>query len=98
DIGDTDAAASQIARAVALPRDVRRAMARAAASQLFSIEVCVDRYLEILIRARGARHSAQDGAPQSPLLALREILGGAVSLPLALARFGRRALLGTVPR
>jgi glycosyltransferase involved in cell wall biosynthesis len=98
DIGDTDAAASQIARAVALPRDVRRAMARAAATQLFAIEVCVDRYLEVLNRARSAGHSARDGAPQPPLLALRAFLGGAVSLPLALARSGRRALLGTVPR
>ena len=98
DIGDTDAAASQIAAAMALPRDVRRAMARGAATQLFSIEVCADRYLDVLTRARSAVHSKRDGAQQPPLLALRAILGGALSLPLALARSGRRALTGTVPR
>jgi glycosyltransferase involved in cell wall biosynthesis len=86
-IGDADCAASLISRAMAIPVAVRRSAARAAAAKLFSIEVCVDRYQEILPRAR-----AMTAASDAPSRRTFTLLSGALSFPLAMARSARRAL------
>jgi glycosyltransferase involved in cell wall biosynthesis len=89
-IGDTDCAASLISKAIAIPIAVRRSAARAAAAKLFSIEVCIDRYQEILARAR-VPVAVSDTRPRLP----STLLNGALSFPLALARSARRTLRQT---
>jgi glycosyltransferase involved in cell wall biosynthesis len=86
-IGDTDCAANLISKAIAIPVAVRRSAARSAAAKLFSIEVCVDRYQEILPRAR-----AMTAASEAPSRRTFTLLSGALSFPLAMARSARRAL------
>jgi glycosyltransferase involved in cell wall biosynthesis len=86
-IGDTDCAATLVSKAIAIPVAVRRNVARAAAAKLFSIEVCIDRYQEILPRVRDSA-----AASETPSRLTSTLWSGAVSFPLALARSARRAL------
>ncbi len=78
--GDIDAAVQCIERLTSVPRRERRRAARRLAEQEYSIERCMDRYLEVV--------SAVQPVPHQPVRsAWDRVQGSAIaSLPLATAR------------
>jgi glycosyltransferase involved in cell wall biosynthesis len=84
-VGNVQDAAVLIAQAIEQPRATRRRDARAMASQLFSIGVCIDRYEQLLARSRAGRNHVRGRH-------LRFAATGMASLPIAAARALRRSL------
>lgn len=80
EIGDVAAAADLVARAVAVPRGVRVRAARALAEAEFSIDRCVERYVELISSLSPARPNAV------PLSGTRERLIRFASIPVAAQR------------
>jgi glycosyltransferase involved in cell wall biosynthesis len=85
DVGDVESAANYVARAHGIPTGERRRLARTAAQRLFAIEVCVDRYVDIV---RKASSRPTTTASYSSKVLLNRL----IALPVAYARWGRRSL------
>ena len=88
EIGDVAAAARLVEQALGVPAAERQAAARALARERFGIEACVQRYRQLLdgVSPRGSgRRSSRSVAR-------------AASLPLAVARWLRRSVRGSLAR